>query len=66
MGGCGSCGKPKPGPSGKPRTSPTTMASQSMSFKLRMDSGEKHEVRGSLLEAKARLKRLGGNGTIET
>lgn len=72
MAGCGSCGKPRPGPTGRPKASAgkatpmTTMSSQSMSFQLKMDTGEQHTVRGSLLEAQAKLKRLGGRGSIET
>lgn len=68
--GCGSCGKPKPGPHGsqKPTPSPsnnTSMAAQTQSFSLKLATGEKLTVNGSLLEATATLVRLGGNGTIE-
>lgn len=66
------CGKPNPGPHGnqqkpKPQTQPkpsTSMAGSTQSFKLQMNDGASVTVKGSLLEAQAKLARLGGRGQI--
>ena len=75
MAGC--CGKPsphgaqkpgtaKPSPQAKPTVKPSTsMAGGTQSFTLAMTSGERHTVKGSLLEAQAKLARLGGRGQIK-
>lgn len=66
--GCGTCGKPRPGPYGHPSNSKptpsTSMGAQTQSFQLEMNSGEKLVVTGSRLEARATLARLGGRGKI--
>lgn len=71
MAGC--CGKPNPGPHGnqsKPQPKPnqpkpsTSMAGSTQSFKLQMNDGASVTVKGSLLEAQAKLARLGGRGQI--
>lgn len=64
--GCGTCGKPKPGPYGHPSSKPasTSMSAQTQSFRLELSTGETLTVNGSMLEAQATLARLGGLGKI--
>jgi hypothetical protein len=69
MAGCGSCGKPRPGPQGskqepvKPKPS-TSMGGQTQSFRLHLADGNTMRIQGTLLEAQSMLIRKGG-GRIE-
>lgn len=72
--GCGSCGKPKPGPLGLGKPAPaappapkkpsTSMGGQTQSFRLHLVDGTTMRIRGSLLEAQSMLIRKGG-GRLE-
>lgn len=73
--GCGSCGKPKPGPLGSKRPAPaptsetpkkpsTSLGGQTQSFRLHLANGTTMRIQGTLLEAKSMLIRKGG-GRIE-
>lgn len=74
--GCGSCGKPKPGPTGSSKPAApvqsagqtkkpsTSLGGQTQSFRLHLANGTTMRIQGTLLEAKSMLIRKGG-GRIE-
>lgn len=66
MSGC-NCGKPKPAPHGAAKPNPADsggLSSRTQSFTLQLSSGKSQQFTGSLLEAQAKIVRLGG-GTIQ-
>lgn len=68
MAGCGSCGKPKPGPTGsrpaEQKKPSTSMGGQTQSFRLHLANGQTMRIQGTLLEARSMLVRKGG-GRLE-
>jgi hypothetical protein len=71
MAGCGSCGKPRPGPQGstqkqapEPKKPSTSMGGQTQSFRLHLADGNTMRIQGTLLEAQSMLIRKGG-GRLE-